>query len=301
MVSINVINQVKEQYLSFSLLSYGACTRYSDANLSILLLYILTEQAHAKSGALLPITTLNWVVQLVLSLRALVEKVFDLGLIPLNFGKNSSELETNKLIHSSSSITQNEELYLGSSTFESCDDLLKSVRAFYYTKGYGLSIRDSKKGEYIALQCEYRDVALLEKNEKEAQHLAKPRKDDRSLVGALLEELEKGGFSHDVDHDSEGRITRLFIIHPLSLKLARIFSNVFVMDFTYKTNKYKMPLFDIIGVSCFNTSFYSGFVFLKKEDKDSYVWDLKVFKKFLGHASQPAVIISDRELALLNG
>ncbi|GKE35099.1 PKS-NRPS hybrid synthetase [Tanacetum coccineum] len=133
---------------------------------------------------------------------------------------------------------------------------------------------------------------------------AKPLKDDlgnRSLVGSLLEELEKGGFSLDVDHDSEGRITRLFIIHPLSLKLARIFRNVFVMDCTYKTNKYKMPLLDIIGVSCFNTSFYSGFVFLKKEDKDSYVWALKVFKKFLGHASQPVVIISDRELALMIG
>ncbi|GKD15134.1 hypothetical protein Tco_1199541, partial [Tanacetum coccineum] len=51
MVSINAINQVKEQYLSFSLLSYGARTRYSGENLSILLLYILTEQAHAKSGS----------------------------------------------------------------------------------------------------------------------------------------------------------------------------------------------------------------------------------------------------------
>ncbi|GJU91435.1 PKS-NRPS hybrid synthetase [Tanacetum coccineum] len=133
---------------------------------------------------------------------------------------------------------------------------------------------------------------------------AKIRKDDlgnRSIVGALLEELQNGGFSHDVDHDSEGGITCLFIIHPLSLKLARMFSNVFVMDCTYKTNKYKMPLLDIIGVSCFNTSFYSGFVFLKKEDKDSYVWALTVFKKFLGQANQPAVIMSDRELALMNG
>ncbi|GJZ51529.1 hypothetical protein Tco_0606044 [Tanacetum coccineum] len=35
-----------------SLLSYGARTRYSGVNLSLLLLYILTEQAHAKSDAL---------------------------------------------------------------------------------------------------------------------------------------------------------------------------------------------------------------------------------------------------------
>ncbi|GJW53037.1 protein FAR1-related sequence 5 [Tanacetum coccineum] len=218
--------------------------------------------------------------------------------------------ETNELMDSSSLITQNEELYLGSSTFESCDDLLKSVRAFYYTKGYGLSIRDSKKDEYVALQCDRSGkkgtdgtwvfkIHNLEHNhepstdmsghpsfrrlpKEDAQTVknmtlfgipprqiisslrqkslnlpinsqtiynlkAKLHKDDlgnRSLVGALLEKLEKGGFLHDVDHDSEGRIT---------------------------------------------------------QDKDSYVWALKVFKKFLGHASQSAVIISDRELALMNG
>ncbi|PWA36651.1 hypothetical protein CTI12_AA597770 [Artemisia annua] len=62
----------------------------------------------------------------------------------------------------SSPIIQNEELYLSSSIFESCDDLLKSVRAFYYAKGYGLSIRDSQTDKYVTLQCQlsgsYRDV-----------------------------------------------------------------------------------------------------------------------------------------------
>ncbi|PWA55937.1 hypothetical protein CTI12_AA397510 [Artemisia annua] len=53
---------------------------------------------------------------------------------------------------------------------------------------------------------------------------AKIRKDDlgdRPMVRALLEELEKGGFTYDDFKDSNGRITRLFIAHPLSIKLAR--------------------------------------------------------------------------------
>ncbi|CAL2270865.1 unnamed protein product [Prunus armeniaca] len=70
------------------------------------------------------------------------------------------------------------------------------------------------------------------------------------------------------------------------------------MDCTYKTNKYKMPLLDIIGVSSFNTSFYSCFVFMQKEEKD-YVWALEMFNKILGVHNQPLVIISDRELALM--
>ncbi|GKA33560.1 hypothetical protein Tco_0719989 [Tanacetum coccineum] len=40
----------QESMFSLSLLSYGAHTRYSGANLSLLLLYILKELAHAKSG-----------------------------------------------------------------------------------------------------------------------------------------------------------------------------------------------------------------------------------------------------------
>ncbi|GKD78576.1 PKS-NRPS hybrid synthetase [Tanacetum coccineum] len=132
---------------------------------------------------------------------------------------------------------------------------------------------------------------------------AKFRKYDlgnRSAISLLFEELENGGFSHDILHNPKGYIIGLFISHPLSIKLAKVFSNTFVMDCTYKTNRYNIPLLDIIGVTCFNTSFYSGFVFLEKEDKDHYVWALSVFKKILSDSNQPSVIISDRELALMN-
>nr|GFA04818.1 protein FAR1-related sequence 5 [Tanacetum cinerariifolium] len=43
---------------------------------------------------------------------------------------------------------QSEETYLASSQFQSRDKLLKGVRAFYWSKGYGLSIRNSRKDKY---------------------------------------------------------------------------------------------------------------------------------------------------------
>lgn len=72
------------------------------------------------------------------------------------------------------------------------------------------------------------------------------------------------------------------------------------MDCTYKTNRYKEPLLDIIGVSCFNTSFYSGFAFLEKEDTEGYIWALSAFQKIFEQMNQTFVIMSDRELALMN-
>ncbi|XP_052627581.1 protein FAR-RED IMPAIRED RESPONSE 1-like [Lactuca sativa] len=295
---------------------------------------------------------------------------------------------------SSSPTIQNEELYLANSKFDSYDELLKSVRDFYYVKGYGISIRDSSKDKYVTLQCDrggcYRDrLSIGDKRKKntgsrlincpfqivgkkeydggwilKAKNLshnhepstdisghpsfrrlspndvqsvknmtlsgipprqilsslrqgnpnlpavsrtiynlkAKIRKENlgnRSTVSALFEEFEKEGFIYDILHNSIGHITHLFIAHPLSIKLAKVFSNIFIMDCTYKTNKYNMPLLDIIGVSCFNTSFYSGFVFLEREDEDSYIWALSVFKKTLENR-EPSVIMSDRELALMN-
>ena len=82
--------------------------------------------------------------------------------------------------------------------------------------------------------------------------------------------------------------------------LTKNYSNIFVMDCTYKTNKYKMPLLDIIGISSFNTSFFSCFVFLQKEEEEDYVWALTKFGKILGIDNYPLVIVSDRELALMN-
>lgn len=63
---------------------------------------------------------------------------------------------------------------------------------------------------------------------------------------------------------------------------------------------YKMPLLDIIGVSSFNTTFYSCFAFLRKEEKEDHVWALNMFRDILGVNCHPSVIVTDRELALMN-
>ncbi|PIA55362.1 hypothetical protein AQUCO_00800248v1 [Aquilegia coerulea] len=121
----------------------------------------------------------------------------------------------------------------------------------------------------------------------------------RTPIQALLEELSSGGFLHNIKVDTEGRLTHLFFAHPQSIKLSKSYPNVFVMDCIYKTNKFKMPLLDIIGVSSFNTSFYSCFAFLSKEETSDYALALSMFKEMLG-SDEPVVIVSDREFALMN-
>lgn len=132
---------------------------------------------------------------------------------------------------------------------------------------------------------------------------AKIRKDSLqgcSMIQALFEELGQGEFLYDVKHDQQGHLTHLFIAHPSSITLTKNYSSVFQMDCTYKTNKYKMPLLNIVGVTSFNTTFFSAVVFLQKEELADYVWALECFVKILGLEHQPLAIVTDRELALMN-
>lgn len=72
------------------------------------------------------------------------------------------------------------------------------------------------------------------------------------MIQALLEEFTPGGFKYDLELDQENCFTHLIFPHPSSIILLRTYPSVFMMDCNYKTNKHKMSLLDIIGVSSFN-------------------------------------------------
>jgi len=72
------------------------------------------------------------------------------------------------------------------------------------------------------------------------------------------------------------------------------------MDCTYKTNKYKMSLLIIIGVTCLNTSFFVAFCFMKGENFGDYCWVLEALKRLYDHLDLPysQVILFDGDKAL---
>ena len=75
------------------------------------------------------------------------------------------------------------------------------------------------------------------------------------------------------------------------------------MDTTYKTNRYKMPLFVITGVNTLNRTFYIGFAFIHKEKITTYEWVLQQLKELYQelHLSPPEIILTDHEKALIGG
>ena len=61
-------------------------------------------------------------------------------------------------------------------------------------------------------------------------------------------------------HESSRVVSDIFWTHPDSLKLLNPFSNVLLMDNTYKKNKYRLPLLEIVGVTSTGLTFSAAFV-----------------------------------------
>ena len=102
-------------------------------------------------------------------------------------------------------------------------------------------------------------------------------------------------------HESSNIVSDIFWTHPDVVKLLNAFNIVFLMDTTYKTNKYRLPLFEIVGVTCIGLSFSDGFVFLSSEKEKNFIWALQKYRGSLltSHVG-PEVIVCDRDLALMN-
>lgn len=98
------------------------------------------------------------------------------------------------------------------------------------------------------------------------------------------------------------QVQRLFFAHSQSIVMVKDFPEVLLLDCTYKTNRFKMPLLVIVGMSSLGTTFYVGFAFLMEEKEQDYTWAMKqVHRVYLGFSMEgPPVHVTDRDLALMN-
>jgi len=69
-------------------------------------------------------------------------------------------------------------------------------------------------------------------------------------------------------------VSDLFWRHPNAIKLSNAFSIVLLMDITYKTNKYRFSLLEIVSVTSTGLNFSAGFVLLSSEQENNLVWAL---------------------------
>jgi hypothetical protein len=73
------------------------------------------------------------------------------------------------------------------------------------------------------------------------------------------------------------------------------------MDCTYKTNRYSLPLLDIVGFALTRSTFYIAFTFIKDEYNDSYELILQCLAKVYDSLNlpYPSTILIDKEDTLI--
>ena len=123
----------------------------------------------------------------------------------------------------------------------------------------------------------------------------------RSPVEYLVQQLQnEGSWLHAMQSDDIGHIRFLMFAHQKSIAFANQYNRVFLLDCTYKTNRYRMPLLHIVGVSPTNKSFSVAFCFMENEEMESYCWALNTFFSFIKRPNPPSVLCTDRDWALLS-
>ena len=70
--------------------------------------------------------------------------------------------------------------------------------------------------------------------------------------------------------DEEQKVIGLFWSPHGCIDLIKANSEVLIFNCTYKTNRYNISLFDIVGVNCLQQIFYGGFCFLAREEEADY-------------------------------
>ena len=124
----------------------------------------------------------------------------------------------------------------------------------------------------------------------------------QSTIHALANQLDEEGFWCRLQLSPEGRVTAILFAHPESLAYLQAYPDLLFLDCTYKTNKYGMPLLDMIGVDACQRSFCIAFAFLSGETEEDYIWALDRLRSMYETCGTrlPSVILTDRCLACLN-
>jgi hypothetical protein len=121
----------------------------------------------------------------------------------------------------------------------------------------------------------------------------------QALVAHLEAEKVAGRVFFEYRRDEGGHIAMLFVADIRSVSYLNQHPDILLLDCTYKTNKFDMPLLNILGVDNMGYSFSVGFCFLDQEVEENYDEAIRHLRSLFNHGIWPSVIATDCEAALI--
>lgn len=156
------------------------------------------------------------------------------------------------------------------------------------------ALKQKNPSSKVILQDIYNEVARSKRDGLKELNVAE----------ALQQGLQDDAANYfwEMTTDVEGRIENLFLAKTSMIEAFKDHHEVLILDCTYKTNAYQMPLLNIVGVTGANTTLQVAVVFLQSEEEASYQWALRVFKRMKEQHQIPDAVVcfTDQEVALIN-
>ena len=119
------------------------------------------------------------------------------------------------------------------------------------------------------------------------------------LVQLLEKDRSERGIAFSKELDSNGNLTHFYFMTNRMKTLANKFIDVLIIDASHKTNRFEMPLLDIVTVDNLGKTCTVFIALLKSQKYEEFKWALESFKSNLSNS--PKVIFTDEEEALRKG
>jgi len=103
------------------------------------------------------------------------------------------------------------------------------------------------------------------------------------------------------DNSPVGRLEGLLLATPQSRALTQLYPDILLMDCTYRSNQFNLPLLHIAGTTGHGTIFTSALVFMGTESIEWYERALRAFSThvLMGRRYHPRTVMTDRAQAII--
>lgn len=132
------------------------------------------------------------------------------------------------------------------------------------------------------------------------QKIKKEKNVGETPMQILENYLIKKDYVYYTKTDLANVVEIIFFVHKKSLEMWRTFPHVLMIDATYKMNMYKLPFVQVVGVSSTRNTFSIAQAFISNEQQANFIWVLEHVKSMLHRCMEPRVIVTDRDIALMN-
>jgi MULE transposase domain len=166
------------------------------------------------------------------------------------------------------------------------------VDPFYL--GFIAVLRRENPSVNIVKRDIYNATANLERGKR--QRKSPPE----ALIDRLETEKAEGKIRFEWRRDTEGHIAMLFVADARSAAYLNEHPYILLLDCTYKTNKFDMPLLHVLGLDHHGSSFTIALCFLDQEVAENYMEAVGYLRGLYDPGKWPSVVATDCEPALIS-